>query len=110
MSYDPKTEPYLPQEKKAAPPQALPANMAKPSALERLQAAYQSWQLRTTKEPDFLVCASEDLRILRTELSIALRQEMPSVDEMRKVSAKGELVVGGFIVVFGPGYGAGKWS
>jgi hypothetical protein len=110
VSYDPKTEPYLPQEKKAAPPQPLPAPFAAPSALDQLQHAYMEWQKRTTKEPDFLVCASHDLRTLRGELSIALRQEMPSIDEMRKVSSKGELLIGGFIVVFGPQYGAGKWS
>lgn len=90
---------------------ALPGSEGAPDPLARINDAYRRWVAQHGKDPDFLVCRFDHLNDLREQMKSAIKTGfLGSLDDMRKQAASGGIKVGGFIVVLGPQYGAGKWS
>lgn len=61
-------------------------------------------------EPDFLLVPGDRLKDLRAEMRMAFKCEMPSVDDIKRGAAAGDLTIGGFPVFVGVRYGAGIYA
>lgn len=75
-----------------------------------LQMVHAEFTAHNGREPDFLLVPGARLKALRDELRMALKSEMPCLDDMKRGAAEGQLSIGSFLVFVGVRYGAGIYA
>lgn len=75
-----------------------------------LQMVHAEFHALNGRDPDFLLVPGARLKDLRNELRMALKSELPSLDDMKRGAADGQLSIGSFPVFIGTRYGAGIYA